>query len=166
MGQVKVWRPFVNPRFLYVSINLNVTLKQKTIAKPLVSCLSVPGHLGDATLVSPGAHPLPWPPARGSGCRSRWVEVAPETSQSLQLLMGPQEEMWGEWIHTDWPWTEWAKLFGKQHIRGTKECENTERYPLTKADSVSKSAFKTLAKGASIHHRLLSVSIHLTLIFL
>lgn len=59
---------------------------------PSVSCLSVLGHPGDATLASPGAPPVPCAPAQGSGCRSTWVEGVQGTSCVLQLVMGPLEE--------------------------------------------------------------------------
>lgn len=84
---------------------------ENTKAKPSESCLWVLGHPGDATLVSPGAPPVPWPPAQGSGCRNRWVEGVQGTSCVLQLLMGPQEQTWDWWTHADQPWTDRRKLW-------------------------------------------------------
>lgn len=57
--------------------------------KPSESYLSVLGHLGDATPVSPGAPPVPWPPAQGSGCRNKWVVGVQGTSYALELPMVP-----------------------------------------------------------------------------
>ncbi len=81
--------------YVHVSVNVNVwrkKTKEKHKAGPSVSCLSVLAHPGDATLVSPEAPPVPWPPAQGSGCRYRWVEGVQGTSCVLQLPMGPLGE--------------------------------------------------------------------------
>lgn len=115
---------------VYVYMNASMAVKKTKTKKnnkvvPSVSCLAALGHPAGATLVSPEAPPVPWPPAQVSGCRYRWVEGVQGTSCVLQLLLGPPEETWDRWTHADQPWTDWVKLFEKQNTRGTREAIKT-----------------------------------------
>lgn len=110
---------------VYVYINVN-TGGEKHKVIPSVSCLSVLGHPGDATLVSPGAPPEPWPPAQGSGCRYTWVEGVQGTSRVLQVHMGPPEETWDRWTHADHPWTDWVKLLWKSSTQEATEMKKLD----------------------------------------
>ena len=111
--------------YLIVTMALEKKKKKRNKVIPSISCLARLGHPAGATLVSPGAPPVPWPPAQVSGCRYIWVEGVQGTSCVLQLLLGPPEETWDRWTHADQPWTDWVKLFEKQNTRGTREAVKT-----------------------------------------